>query len=370
MTRRKDPETAIPEETVAEPEPVLANPEMSPAEAGPDQPDAKAPAAVAQPPRRGGVMAPLLGGAIAAAAGFALSHFNAFGLAPADPSAKVTALEQQLETSLAGLESRLTAAETAVDPAIAPLDARVAALETAPEVDLSGLADLDRRLAAIEAMPAGGDASTAALAAKLAELERKLAQQPAAAAIDTAEIEAALARLNEAEAAANARATEAAAQAEATAQARALESLALAIGTGVGFAAELAAVADPSLQETLAPHVAGVATLATLRADFPDAARATLQLARAANPEAGWTARLADFLADQTEARSLTPREGDDPDAILSRAEHALGEGRLADCLTELATLDASVTEPLQGWMARAEARLAVEAALMAAGGL
>ncbi|MDZ4066677.1 MAG: hypothetical protein U1E06_07450, partial [Tabrizicola sp.] len=35
-----------------------------------------------RPDRRGGVLAPLLGGALAAALGFGLSHFNALGLRP------------------------------------------------------------------------------------------------------------------------------------------------------------------------------------------------------------------------------------------------------------------------------------------------
>jgi hypothetical protein len=102
----------------------------------------------------------------------------------------------------------------------------------------------------------------------------------------------------------------------------------------------------------------------TLQAEFPDLARQVLALARADTEADGWGARLLDFLAAQTGARSLTPREGDDPDAILSRAEFALGEGRLADALTDLQALDPALRAPLDGWIARAEARLAALAAL------
>ena len=73
-----------------------------------------------------------------------------------------------------------------------------------------------------------------------------------------------------------------------------------------------------------------------------------------------------DFLAAQTGARSLTPREGTDPDAILSRAEFALSEGRLADALAEVTTLPDPIRAPFSDWIARAEARLAVTAALEA----
>lgn len=328
------------------------------------QPEQTAPPAA--PARRSGVLGPLLGGALAAIGGFALSHFNALGLVAPDQSAEVAVLGQRLDAAVAALESGQAGLESGLRQGIDDLAARISALEAAPAVDTSGLTDLDRRLKAIEAMPSGGDASTAALAAKLAELERKLAALPEGGA-GTAEVDAALARLAEVEAEAKARAAEAEAAAQAAAQARALEELATAVASGAGFEGELAAVADPDLQAALSAHVAGVAPISQLQADFPAAARAALQLARANDTEAGWGARILDFLGAQTGARSLTPREGTDPDAILSRAEFALGEGRLADALAELGTLDPGVRGPLDGWIAAAEARLAVDTALAGA---
>ncbi len=134
---------------------------------------------------------------------------------------------------------------------------------------------------------------------------------------------------------------------------------------GAGFEAELAALDDPALTQALAPHAAGVPTLATLQAEFPTAARAVLDAARAETADqAGWGARLLDFLAAQTNARSVTPRPGDDPDAILSRAEFALRDGRLAEALAELQALPAPLQAPLAGWTAQAEARRTVDAVL------
>lgn len=126
----------------------------------------------------------------------------------------------------------------------------------------------------------------------------------------------------------------------------------------------MAAVGDADLQTALAPHVAGVATLETLQAEFPEAARLALQLDRANADGDGWGARFVDFLAAQTGARSLTPQDGADADAVLSRAEFALAEGRLADAVAEVKALDPTLQAPFAEWVAKAEARLAVIAAL------
>ena len=326
------------------------------------------PAAPPNPQRRSGVFGPVLGGALAALGGFGLSHFNVLGFAAPDQTAALAALDQRLTAELgdglAKVEPGLSAI-AALRSDLAALGDRVAAVEATPTAETPDLSRLDARLAAIEALPAGGDASTAAIAAKLAELERRLAEQPAG--VDQGQVDAALARLDAAEAEATARAAEAQAAATAAVQTAALNHLRDTIATGAAFEAELAAVADPALAQALQSHVAGVATLADLQTTFPDAARQTLTLARDAAGDQGWGARFVDFLTAQTGARSLTPRDGSDPDAILSRAEFALGEGRLADALTELATLDPALAAPFQDWIARAGARLAVDQAVNAA---
>lgn len=386
MTRRKDLTTDIPAE--AEPSPAGSSvvvgatdlPEVTGPKASDQQPaDAtqgstasteavtatpeRDTPAVASMPRRSGVLAPLLGGALAALGGFGLSHFNVFGLSAPDQGAAVAALEQRLEDLAAQADQ--APAILGLQQALDVLVARVQAIEDAPVpvVDLSRLDGIEQRLEVIETLPAGLDASTTALAAQLAETERKVAAL-SASGVDPGAVDAALARLAVVEADAKARADEAAALAEAAERNRNLEALAAAIASGSGFAAELAALSDPGLQAALTPHVAGVVTFAQLQADFPEAARAALQLDRAVDTNAGWGTRLLDFLGAQTGARSLTPRAGDGTDAILSRAEFALGETRLADALAELMALDAAIRAPLDGWIAAAEARLAVDAAL------
>lgn len=380
MTRRKDPEPetlppdpVLPEESSSSTQPfavevdsptvTLTEPSAVPK---PDTQPAPPP-----PARRPGIFAPLLGGALAAVGGFALSHFNVLGLASPDASAELTTLSAQVSDVKASQAADL--AKLGTD--ITSLSDRVAKLESAPAPqvpDLSRLDGLDQRLAAIEAMPAEGSASTAALTAKLVELEQKLAAMPATGA-DPAlqqQLDAALARLTEAEAKATARATEAEAAVAAANRNRALDTLSEAVASGQPFTAELQAVADPVLAEALGTMAeTGVPTLTTLQASFPEAAREALQIARDISSEDGWSDRLVDFLASQTGARSLTPREGTDPDAILSRAEFALSEGRVADTLAELQPLDPAIKAPLDAWSAQATTYLAANAALNAARG-
>lgn len=381
MTRRKDlqPEAGLPQEDtppLAEPlaaEPFVVSDPVDP----PATPPADAPVLPPEPPvseprevviRRGSFAAPMLGGALAALGGFALSHFDVFNLRPDDASAEVAALT----TRLAEIEAR-TGELDQVGSGLATLTGRVSELEAAPtpEPDLSRLDALDERLAAIEAMPTDGAASTAAVSAKLAELERRLAEVPAETSPEVQQqLEAALARLDEAEATATARAEEASAASAVALRATKLDALADRLTAGEPFAAELQALEDPALGEVLAPLAeSGVPTLVSLQQSFPDAAREALRVARDTNADDGWGDRFLDFLAGQTGARPLTPLDGTTPDAILSRAEFALSEGRVADAVAELDPLDPAIKAPLDPWLASARSHLAATAALAAARG-
>lgn len=381
MTRRKDPQPQAdpPQDTIPLAEPVAAEPFVvttdpvdPPTAEPPVQPDP--PPAPAEPPaqvivRRGSVLAPLLGGALAALGGFALAHFDVFDLRPADPSADLAALAQQLaevQAQAAGLDQ--------LGSDLAAISDRVAKLETLPPPeapDLSRLDTLDQRLAAIEAMPQDGAASTAAVTAKLAELERRMAgMAPSASPELQQQLEAALNRLDEAEAAAAARAKDAEVAATAAQRSQALDALAVKVAAGEPFGPELQALNDPAVTEALASLAeSGAPTLAQLQASFPDAAREALRLARESSTDDGWGDRFLDFLASQTGARPLTPLEGDTPDAILSRADFALSEGRVADAVAELDPLDASIKAALAPWLASAQAHLAASATLQAARG-
>ena len=113
----------------------------------------------------------------------------------------------------------------------------------------------------------------------------------------------------------------------------------------------------------------GLPSVTQLRETFPAAARAALESALRANMGESWTDRVSSFLRSQTGLRSLTPRQGDDPDAILSRAEAALATGDVAAALTELETLPDSAKPPLADWTAQARIRTEGAAALAAMAG-
>jgi hypothetical protein len=377
MTKRKEPqsdtaaETPLPELT----EPAPAAPpfveEVTPEPVAVDIPKPAAPPPPPPPPRRSGILAPLLGGALAAIGGFALAHFNVLGLAtPTAPQDR-----SPLTAQIQDLAARQTQTAEKLSADLAAATARLDELEAqpAPEApDLSRLDALDQRLAAIEAMPADGNANTAALTAKLADLERRLTALPTTdpSADLQKQLDEALARLDAAETDATTRASEAEAAATAATRAMALDALEGAITEGRPFTAELKALADPTLSTALGPLAeTGVPSLATLQASFPDAAREALRLARDISAEDGWTDRLVDFLASQTGARSVAPREGTTPDAILSRADFALSEGRVAEALAELDTLDPAMKAPLDPWITQAKSHVAAAAALSAARG-
>ena len=116
---------------------------------------------------------------------------------------------------------------------------------------------------------------------------------------------------------------------------------------------------DPALRDVAAD---GVASLNTLQNDFPDQARAALAAARASGVEDGQQG-LGGFLKRSLGARSVAPREGDDPDAVLSRAEAAINTGDLTSTLIELDTLPEEAQAAIADWRAAADARVAARAA-------
>ena len=105
-------------------------------------------------------------------------------------------------------------------------------------------------------------------------------------------------------------------------------------------------------------------TLVDLQRSFPDAARQALAAALQADAGSTWSERVAAFLRTQAGIRSLTPREGDDPDAILSRAEASLAGGDLAATLAGIASLPEPAQAAMSGWMAEATKRQAAVDAL------
>lgn len=278
----------------------------------------------------------LLGGVAAAALGYFAAQYGLLN----DPTAA-------LRSDLNAEKNRITALEAA----------------KAPSVDLSPLqtqlAELDSRIKALEdrpaaVAPAGVDmeaiaaAATAAYAKELEGLRTSVESQ-------RGEIQDLLDNAKTVE-----QATAEAAQ-RATAQ-TALAKIVSALDAGQPFTQPLAdlkavdvAEVDPALDDVAAD---GAATLNMLQAQFPEQARTALSVARASGEDAAGQQNLGSFLKRSLGARSVTPREGNDPDAILSRAEAALNSGDLNTALIELDTLPEDAQAAIADWRAAADAHL------------
>jgi hypothetical protein len=332
-------------------------------------PERAADAPVAQPERRGGggaFVGMVLGGVIAAGAGFGLARL-APDLLAAESDSQLAETVQAQAAEIAALREQIAALPAKPGPD-ADLMARVAALESAAAPDLSGI---EGRIAALEskvdgfASGAAGGASPD-LAAELQALKDQVARLGSGGTVPadvTAAAEAAEARLKEAEARAVAMAEEAEAAAVASRRAAAVDRVAAALDSGAPFQGalrDLGADVPPVLMQHAAT---GLPTVAELADSFPGAARNALEAALRANMGESWTDRVSNFLRSQTGLRSLSPREGNDPDAVLSRAEAALEAGDVATAMTELQAMPEAGKPALADWLAEAQVRVEAEAA-------
>ena len=301
------------------------------------------------------VIWPLLGGALAAAAGYGAAQYVPNGW----PMASVVTLQ----TQVAVLSDQVQALQADLQKA----DARLASLETAPapQSDAGQIAALELRLAALESKPMPAGTDSAALDQLRAEVA---AIKTNGAAVMSAQVQADLdAKVQATEAKLTAIEQSAQAQAAATLTRAALGQIAAALDSGAPYPSAIAALAGADIAVVLTDNAtAGLPSLQALQASFPDSARTALEAALRANMGESWSERVGNFLRTQVGVRSLTPRDGPDPDAILSRAEAALTAGDVAQALAEIATLPTPAQDALSAWRVRAQLRLDAQAALAA----
>ncbi len=106
-------------------------------------------------------------------------------------------------------------------------------------------------------------------------------------------------------------------------------------------------------------------TLDQLQLGFDAPARAALTASLKAESQGqGALGAVGNFLRVQTGARSVEPREGTDPDAVLSRATALVAQGDLPTALDELKGLPPAGQDAMAGWVAQANAYLAAQSAL------
>ncbi|MGR3661014.1 MAG: COG4223 family protein [Paracoccaceae bacterium] len=126
-----------------------------------------------------------------------------------------------------------------------------------------------------------------------------------------------------------------------------VDAVSVLVATGITVPDTLVAVAET-----------GVPTLIQLQAEFPEAARAALKTTTSVEPDADKISRIGAYFKAQLGARSLEPREGDDTDAVLSRAEAALRSGDVTATISELNTLPEPAIAQMTAWIENAQIRL------------
>ncbi|MEZ5753457.1 MAG: mitofilin family membrane protein [Paracoccaceae bacterium] len=352
----------------AEPVADAAPPSTSEPQSSPPQATA-APA----PGRSGGAgafFATVLGGVVAAGLGFGLARAMPDLLPIAATDDAVSAAVETQAQEIATLREQLAALPTTATPD-PEMQARLADIASAQQALTGRLDALEGQIAELVARPAAsGDAVPADLAAELAALKGQMASLSAGGSLPAdvvAAAEAAEARLKAAEESAAAMADQARAATESARRDMAIDRIAAALDSGAAYASALADLPEGTVPPALADHAAtGLPTVADLSDSFPQAARDALEAALRANMGESWTDRVASFLRSQTGLRSLTPREGDDPDAILSRAEAALAAGRVADAVQELQAMPEAGKPALADWLDAARIRIEAESAVAA----
>jgi len=262
-----------------------------------------------------------------------------------------------IETSIADLATQTTDNLTQIGTDIAGLSERLDAVEKQPS------ADGTLQEAAVLAYQRDIDALRAQIEAQQSEMSDMItAQQAEMSEMMTATT----AQLTQTREEAVAIEQSAIAKAQAAAARVALAKVDSAIDTGVPFGdalTELAETTGADVPDALSAAADGVPTLATLQAEFPAAARAALSAARSEGASGEDDGGFGSFLRSQLNVRSVAPQEGDSADAILSRAEAALKEGRLADTMAEVAGLPETARAALTDWSAMAETRFAAQEA-------
>ena len=303
------------------------------------------------PEKSSGFFPLLLGGVAAGAIGYGIATY----FQPQDRSAELIAVSEDQAAQIADLKLQL---ENLPAPDTSAIEAQVLSVGDSFTEVTAQLSDLQTRLDVVERQPnLDGTLSETALAAYQAELDElraELDEQQSAVMTAASQAETDLA---DARAEAERLEQQALAAAESAAARAAINRVATAVETGAPFAdalADLDAINAPTVLTDAAD--AGVATNAQLIADFPAAARAALAIARSEG--ASDDARgIGGFLRSQFDVRSTTPQEGLGPDAVLSRAEAATKEGRIADALAEVETLPEVARAEITDWTARAQER-------------
>ncbi|MEO9574282.1 MAG: hypothetical protein ABJ263_08620 [Tateyamaria sp.] len=344
-------ETAAPEAETAEevaPE-VTAETSDEPEPEPEPEPESNivAPAIQTQEPRS--ALPLVFGGVVAAALGFIAAQADMFSRG-SDGMAEAEALRSELSAALDRVDTLEETLANLPEPQplpepepvdFSPLEEQIAALQDRVEI-------LATTPAEDGTLPAAAFAAT--LADMRAETENTLTDVRAATETQQAEIDSLLAEVANAKADAQAAANAALARA-------AVSQITTALDSGAPFddaIQSLQAADQPDIPDALASVAGtGVAPLSQLQGSIANAARDALDAARAADD----TGSVGAFFERRFGGRSIVPREGSDPDAVLSRVEAAVRAGDLETALSESTALPEESQSALGSWLEQAQQR-------------
>lgn len=330
--------------------------------------------------KRGGFFAPFLGGVVAAGVGFGLCYYlvdqGILNLGDQETfeteRAQISALEEQfaaLQSEVSGLgeDPRVPAISEGVESlqsALGDVQAEIGSLQGEIEAQTGLIDSIRAELDAIAEMPvATGGADTAAVAA----LQTRLQEQQSANAEMQSQLqqmaEEARAEMEEVRNRASALQAETQAAVDEATNRAALANLTSALENGTPLAQSIGAITVEVPEALSSVAESGVSTVLELQRAFPAAARAGLAESLKVTVGDAPTDRFMAFLQAQVGARSLEAREGDDPDAILARAQEAVSAARFEDALAEISALPPEGQSAMSGWTSDASARVEALAA-------
>ncbi|MHA1128739.1 MAG: COG4223 family protein [Alphaproteobacteria bacterium] len=258
-----------------------------------------------------------------------------------------------ISTKTAALTARIDALDDGSDTA--QIESRLAALELKTDGLRAEMSSLLSQLSDVSQMGGEVSAETAAKLAGFVAVNEGLKAEIEALANRIDGVSATAAQVSTVE-------TNAEAARNMAVIRSSLNSIDVALSAGLPFATTLNDLENAGIVDipvALADASNGVATMAKLRADFPEAAHAAIRASILASAGDGVFASISAFTKAQVAGRSLTPQDGVGPDAVLSRAEAALKQDDLNKALTEIDALPtAAMSEDGDGamdvWLANA----------------
>lgn len=316
-----------------------------------------------EPARGASPLLMLLGGLVAGGIGYGIATYQG-GFDDSGLKGTISAQADQLKALQSQIE-QLPASVDGVASSVADLTTQTADNFAQVGTDLTVLSE---RMDVVERQPsADGTLQEAAVAAYQRDIDALRAQIEAQQAEMSEMMTATTAQLAQTREEAVAIEQNAVEKARAATARVALTKVDSAIDSGAPFGAALSDLTDAlgiAAPDALVAVSDGVPTLSALQSAFPDAARNALNVARTEGASGEASGGIGSFLRTQLNVRSVTPQEGDSADAILSRAEAALKEGRLADTMAEVAGLPEVARAALTDWSAMAETRSAAQEAV------